>query len=33
MLKVLAIGNQEIEAGKVKPAAEVIARLRAKRGS
>lgn len=32
LLKVLAIGNQEIEAGKVKPAAEVIARLRAKRG-
>lgn len=32
LLKVLAIGNQEIEAGKVKPVAEVIARLRAKRG-
>ena len=31
LLKVLAIGNQEIEAGKVKPVADVVARLRAKR--
>ncbi len=32
LLKVLALGNQEIEAGKVKPVADVIARLRAKAG-
>lgn len=31
LLKILALGNQEIEAGKVKPAADVVARLRAKR--
>jgi prevent-host-death family protein len=31
MLKVLAIGNQEVAAGKVKPASDVIARLRAKK--
>jgi len=30
LLKILAIGNQEIEAGKVKPVADVVARLRAK---
>lgn len=30
LLKVLALGNQEIAAGKVKPAAEVITRLRTK---
>jgi prevent-host-death family protein len=30
LLKILAIGNQEIEQGKVKPIAEVIARLKAK---
>jgi prevent-host-death family protein len=30
LLKILALGNQEIEAGKVKPVAEVVARLRAK---
>jgi prevent-host-death family protein len=30
LLKVLALGNQEVAAGKVKPAAAVIARLRAK---
>ncbi len=30
LLKILALGNAEIEAGKVKPAGEVIARLRAK---
>ena len=33
LLKVLALGNREIDAGKVKPAAEVVARLRAKRQS
>jgi prevent-host-death family protein len=31
LLKILALGNQEIAAGKVKPASEVVARLRAKR--
>lgn len=30
LLKVLALGNQEIEAGKITPVADVIARLRAK---
>lgn len=30
LLKVLALGNAEIEAGRVKPLAEVVARLRAK---
>lgn len=32
LLKILALGNAEIEAGKVRPVAEVVARLRAKRG-
>ena len=31
LLKILALGNREIEAGKVKPVADVVARLRAKR--
>ena len=31
LLKVLALGNQEVAAGRVKPVAEVVARLRAKR--
>ncbi len=31
LLKVLALGQQEAAAGKLKPAAEVVARLRAKR--
>lgn len=30
-LKILALGNQEVAAGKVKPVTDVIARLRAKR--
>lgn len=30
LLKMLALGSREIEAGKVKPVAEVVARLRAK---
>ena len=30
LLKVLALGNRQIEAGKVKPAAEVFARLRSR---
>jgi prevent-host-death family protein len=33
LLKILALGNQEVAAGKVKPATEVIARLRPKRAS
>ncbi len=32
LLKLLALGTQELEAGKFKPVAEVVARLRAKRG-
>lgn len=32
LLKVLALGNHDIEAGKVKPVADVVARLRAKAG-
>jgi prevent-host-death family protein len=31
LLKILALGNQEVAAGKIKPAAEVVGRLRAKR--
>jgi prevent-host-death family protein len=31
LLKILALGNQHVAAGKVKPVAEVVARLRAKR--
>jgi len=30
LLKILALGNQEIEAGHVKPLADVVERLRAK---
>ncbi len=33
LLKILAISNQEIEQGKVKPVAEVVARLREKRSA
>lgn len=33
LLKILALGNREIEAGRVKPAAAVVARLRAKRAA
>ena len=33
LLKILALGNQDVAAGKVKPAADVLARLRAKRAS
>ncbi len=33
MLKILALGNQDVAAGKVKPVADVVARLRAKRDS
>jgi prevent-host-death family protein len=31
LLKILALGNQEVAAGKVKPVADVVARLRTKR--
>lgn len=31
LLKILALGNQDVEAGKLTPATDVIARLRAKR--
>lgn len=31
LLKILALGNQETAAGKLKPVAEVVARLRARR--
>ena len=31
LLKILALGNQDMAAGKVKPVADVVARLRAKR--
>lgn len=33
LLKILALGNQDIAAGKLKPVAEVVARLRAKRAT
>ena len=33
LLKILALGNAEIEAGKVKPVGEVVARLRAKQAA
>jgi len=31
MLKILALGNQDVAAGKLKPAVDVVTRLRAKR--
>jgi len=31
LLKILALGNKEVATGKVKPVADVVARLRAKR--
>ncbi|MBI3523467.1 MAG: type II toxin-antitoxin system Phd/YefM family antitoxin [Betaproteobacteria bacterium] len=31
LLKILALGNREVEAGRVKPIAEVVKRLRAKK--
>jgi prevent-host-death family protein len=33
LLKILALGNQDVAAGKIKPVADVIARLRAKKVS
>jgi len=31
LLKILALGNQDLTSGKLKPVADVVARLRAKR--
>lgn len=33
MLKILALGNQDLESGRVKPVADVVTRLRAKRAT
>ncbi|MCO4862883.1 type II toxin-antitoxin system Phd/YefM family antitoxin [Cupriavidus sp. WGlv3] len=33
LLKILALGNQEISAGKLKPVKDVVARLRSKRAA
>jgi len=33
LLKILALGNQDVAASKVKPVADVVVRLRAKRGA
>jgi prevent-host-death family protein len=33
LLKILALGNQDVAAGEVKPVADVVARLRSKRAS
>ncbi|MEW5782637.1 MAG: type II toxin-antitoxin system Phd/YefM family antitoxin [Pseudomonadota bacterium] len=33
LLKILALGNTQIEAGKVKPVTDVVARLRAKQAA
>jgi prevent-host-death family protein len=33
LLKLLALGNQEVDAGKIKPAAAVLARLRGKKAA
>ncbi len=33
LLKILAVGNQDLEEGRVKPVADVVARLRAKRAT
>ena len=33
LLKILALGNQDVAAGKVKPVADVLTRLRAKRAA
>ncbi|MDF3823194.1 type II toxin-antitoxin system Phd/YefM family antitoxin [Leptospira sp. 96542] len=33
LLKILALGNQDVATGKVKPVADVVARLRAKRAA
>jgi prevent-host-death family protein len=33
LLKILALGNREVEAGRVEPVADVVARLRARRAT
>ena len=33
LLKILALGNQDVEAGRVKPVADVVARLRNKQAA
>ena len=33
LLKILALGNQDVAAGKVKPVADIVARLRAKQAA
>lgn len=33
LLKILALGNQEVEAGKLKPIGEVVRRLRSKKAA
>ena len=33
LLKLLALGNRDVEAGRIKPVADVVARLRAKRSA
>lgn len=33
LLKILALGQQDVEAGRLKPVADVVARLRAKRAT
>ena len=33
MLKILALGNQDVAIGKIKPVADVVARLRTKRST
>ncbi len=33
LLKILALGNRDVEAGKVRPVAEVVARLRSERAT
>ncbi len=33
LLKILALGNQDVEAGRIKPVAKVVSRLRAKRAT
>lgn len=33
LLKILALGNQDLAAGKVKPATDVVARLRSRRST
>ena len=33
LLKILALGNQDVAAGKLKPVADVVSRLRAKRSA